>query len=549
MNREQYLQETFPLPDGTTYIQSLDKHNSIINEFNIKDCSIGVINKFIKENVPRHQWGQKIIEFLNLLNPNISYNLEDYNMKLGSKVSYKCKIHPDNTGTVGIASIFFSKTGNCATCTNGSKRNGYWTVDNIKNELKIVITKYYNETNIIPTLSVVNQELIRGVSGSISRIGENGNKFYLKFLEENGYPQPDDYLYKDGVIFRGHYEYVGYCFVKSWGINIEPIKKMGKYYSDGYFTDINTYWEHWGGLNKNNTKKKKLYEKNKFNLFETHDKECIKRGYVYLYNTMRDFFIDKGYNIPEFDRNELYKLLKKDLHTFDTKLNWIVNILKTTPEFNKNLTTKQLLKFDFGHNISFFIEKRFNGITNFKEYLNENYGFNYPLQRHVNKYYYLDEERFFNELTPIIIKYGRLPSKLELIADGRRDIDRFIKKQIGGFKDMRRNEIHVGKYFHIIDRILNGKAPWDLKIDWETDFSDTVNKIIQYWKTKNINLPHYYCDLICDEKYGNLGVQLHNIINRRTHKFSDIKNWTHFKQLYDGYEGGQIPEKRCKKNR
>jgi hypothetical protein len=29
MNREQYLQETFPLPDGTTYIQSLDRHNSI----------------------------------------------------------------------------------------------------------------------------------------------------------------------------------------------------------------------------------------------------------------------------------------------------------------------------------------------------------------------------------------------------------------------------------------------------------------------------------------------------------------------------------------
>lgn len=27
MNREQYLQETFPLADGTTYIQSLDKHN------------------------------------------------------------------------------------------------------------------------------------------------------------------------------------------------------------------------------------------------------------------------------------------------------------------------------------------------------------------------------------------------------------------------------------------------------------------------------------------------------------------------------------------
>lgn len=27
MNREEHLQKTFPLEDGTTYIQSLDKHN------------------------------------------------------------------------------------------------------------------------------------------------------------------------------------------------------------------------------------------------------------------------------------------------------------------------------------------------------------------------------------------------------------------------------------------------------------------------------------------------------------------------------------------
>ena len=27
MNREEHLQKTFPLKDGTTYIQSLDKHN------------------------------------------------------------------------------------------------------------------------------------------------------------------------------------------------------------------------------------------------------------------------------------------------------------------------------------------------------------------------------------------------------------------------------------------------------------------------------------------------------------------------------------------
>ena len=42
MNREQHLQKTFPLEDGTTYIQSLDKHNEL------KGAGVG--GESIKEN-------------------------------------------------------------------------------------------------------------------------------------------------------------------------------------------------------------------------------------------------------------------------------------------------------------------------------------------------------------------------------------------------------------------------------------------------------------------------------------------------------------------
>ena len=42
MNREQHLQKTFPLEDGTTYIQSLDKFNEPKGE--------GLGNESLKEN-------------------------------------------------------------------------------------------------------------------------------------------------------------------------------------------------------------------------------------------------------------------------------------------------------------------------------------------------------------------------------------------------------------------------------------------------------------------------------------------------------------------
>lgn len=425
------------------------------------------------------------------------------------------------------------------------KPSGYWSIDRLKTDLKEVISEYYDQTGIIPLLSTVNNELISGITDVIYRlVGTNRNQFYLDFLKENGFPEPDGGLFKDGVLFRGHYEYVGYCFVKAWGINIIPIKKVGKYYSDGYFMDIDTYWEHWGGLNKNNAIKKKLYKKNKLKLFETYDGECIKhgKGYEYLYNTMRNFFINNGYDIPQYNKNELYKLLRKEVPTFENMLDWVVNTIRNEPSLQKELTTKRLSKFYYGQKIMSFFAKHFNGISNFKEYLNEEYNFNYKIERHVNKHYYLNEENLFRELTPIVKKYGRLPSKVELSAEGRRDIVMFITKHFGGFKDMRRNEIHIGKYFHIIDDMLDGKAPWDLKIDWDTDIDDTIRKIIQYWKDKDIELPYYFSDLRDNKKYGNIGGLLYNIIIHRTSNKLDIKNWTEFKRKFDNYNGPEIPE-------
>ena len=49
MNREQHLQKTFPLKDGTTYIQSLDKFNEPKGE---GLGSESLKEKFIDSSVP-----------------------------------------------------------------------------------------------------------------------------------------------------------------------------------------------------------------------------------------------------------------------------------------------------------------------------------------------------------------------------------------------------------------------------------------------------------------------------------------------------------------
>jgi hypothetical protein len=522
--------------------------NIEFNKYNLKNYTFGQINKWIRKYIKQEEWNNKIIEIANILNPNIEYSFKDYEMKFSSIISYKCKIHPIVFGEKSLISVFNHKS-ECVMCDKDRRPNGYWNIETIKSELKDVISKYYSETNIIPVLSVINNELNPGLGATLSKLEINALEFYLNFLTENGFPQPDDALYKDGVIFRGHYEYVGYCFVKSWGINIIPIKKVGKYYSDGYFTDIDTYWEHWGDLNKNNSLKKRLYKKNNLNLFETNDNECAKfgGGYEYLYNKMRDFFVSKGFNIPEYNKNNLYSLLKKEVVTFETTLNWIVGILRDNIEFSENITVKKFLKFNFGGKIVNFINRQFNGMISFKEYVNEHYGFNYPIEKKVDNYYYLSKENLFRELTPIVKKYGRLPSRPELRSEGVGYLHSFIKRQFGGFKNMRRNEIEIGKYFHIIDGMLEGKAPWDLKIDWKTDVDDTVRKIVKYFEDKKIHLPYYFNDLLDENIYGSLGKQLYNVItNRYQYKFN-ILNWTDFKRKFDNYDGPDIEDKPWKK--
>jgi FeS assembly SUF system protein len=52
-NREEYLMQTFPLADGTTYIQNLDKH---MTELELKEKVIGAIKTIYDPEIPVDVW-------------------------------------------------------------------------------------------------------------------------------------------------------------------------------------------------------------------------------------------------------------------------------------------------------------------------------------------------------------------------------------------------------------------------------------------------------------------------------------------------------------
>jgi FeS assembly SUF system protein len=53
MNREEHLMQTFPLADGTTYIQNLDKH---MTELELKEKVIGAIKTIYDPEIPVDVW-------------------------------------------------------------------------------------------------------------------------------------------------------------------------------------------------------------------------------------------------------------------------------------------------------------------------------------------------------------------------------------------------------------------------------------------------------------------------------------------------------------
>ena len=150
--------------------------------------------------------------------------------------------------------------------------NKIWTENYLKYKLTEFVLNFYTKQGFVLPSTQIKSYDSKLFSAFRHRLNKP-NQYYLNLLVELDLPLPSNSYYKDNHIFRGFYELVGYCFIKSWDVPFEPFKELNfdrnLYVSDGYFSEINTYWEHWGGLNPNNKIKKEYYKNQEYSLIET----------------------------------------------------------------------------------------------------------------------------------------------------------------------------------------------------------------------------------------------------------------------------------------
>jgi hypothetical protein len=392
--------------------------------------------------------------------------------------------------------------------------DGYWTEDKISEAILDIVKPIYKITGII--IPSGNFKKHNSPMFSAFRRIEKPQQFYLNLLRVNKLPEPNKTYYKDNEVFRGFYEFVGYCLIKSWGINITPVVKVDKYISDGYLNDINTYWEHWGGLNKNNNDKKEHYINHNLNLIETLDSECQKNGIEYLYNQLRNCLTQYGYKINEYDVDGVYQVIKNDVKQFDGVVKEIIAYLKKN-KLTKNFSENNLRN-DKGNKIMSHIVKYFDGkITLLKDYLNKHHKFNFFIKAKNGSY--KDINHLIKNITPYIKKYGRVLTQDEFAKENRNDIAVQIKRLLGGFETLRRNEIEEGKYFYIVKDILGDDSPYDKQLVWGEEYELTVKKVLDYYISKNIPFPRISNDLRYSNTYNPFGKQLHSQIRGGWDKF------------------------------
>jgi hypothetical protein len=403
--------------------------------------------------------------------------------------------------------------------------NGYWTEEVIGKTILGIIKPIYEKTNIIiPSSQLKNHN--RSMFSTFRKI-KQPHLFYLNLLKDNNLPEPNKLYYSDNEAFRGFYEFVGYCFIKSWGINITPVVKVDRYISDGYFNDIDTYWEHWGGLNKNNINKKEYYKTHNLNLIETSDDKCQKYGIEFLYNQLRDALTKHGYNIKEYDVDNVYDIINNDVKQFDGVVKEIIVYLK------KNKLTKHFsenhLRNDKGNKIEHYIFKYFDGkISLLKDYLNKHHEFNFFIRAQSGSY--KDTNHLIKNITPYIKEFKRVPTQTEFTNLGRNDINIIINRLLHGHETLRRNEIEEGEYYYIVKDILGDDSPYDKQLVWGKEYELTIKKIVDYYISKGIPFPRISNDLRHSNVYNPFGKQLHTQITR-----SNRGGWDKFVLDYEEY--------------
>jgi hypothetical protein len=504
----------------TTVLNNPNVINNLTKD-NCKNYTAGQIIRYIY-TFPHKEWENKFIEILNYFNPNIEYRIIGRTTAREKNIEYRCKIHTTEWIKTDFRHIVERHSG-CRMC-KGQHFQNYWSNEVLYDSMRKIVLDIYEKTGCTFTPSSLVEWDSKLFSSWFNKI-ENPSHSYYILLESMGLPNPSNGVYvKDGNFFRGFYEFVGYCLITNWGVPFQYSPKVfDNYISDGFFTDLNTYWEHWGELNKNNKKKKKLYKDNGYGLFETYDKNCNLNN---LYQTIRDFLINNGYTIPEMNHEEILGVIKGSISNFDDETQKIIKLIR------KNSWENNLVEYDLrptyeGNVILSYINKYFDGqILKLKEYLNKNYDFNYKTTAFRGSYKNYDY--FISKIKDIIDEYGFIPTQKYFAEIKRNDIPVMASRMCNGLNNLRRNEIEEGPYFYLVkDLYENDSAPYDRELVWDEDenYDKNVCKIINYYSEMGYDFPKTMNDFRYDIKFSKFGPTLHSAISRKG-------GWNKFKETY-----------------
>jgi hypothetical protein len=490
---------------------------------NIHKFSFHQILRYIC-SFPHEQWNSKATEILNILNSDINYEVIGKISKREKNIRYQCTLHKNIVIETDLRHIIDKKTG-CYACNNNSVPFGYRNEQTIIDDMTKLVNRVFEQTGLTFVLSSY-QEWDSALVYSWRKHIKNNNKTFYKLLKSLNLPNPttDCYL-KDGNIFRGFFEFVGYCLIKEWNIPFEYSPKVfDRFVSDGYFTDLNTHWEHWGELNKNNKEKKKLYSDSSFFLYETFDSNCQKNGGInYLYVTLREFLLSKGYFIPEMTHQQILDIIKGSMTNFDNMMSYIVTIIKKM-NWDKKIVEIEMRPTKEGNIVLGFINKFFNGsILDFKLYLNNNYNFNYSVT--AKRRSYDDLNYFIGKIKPFIVEFGCIPTQEYFMEIRRNDIPKMAIKLCGGFNNLRKNEIEEGPFFYLVKDLYKSEIPNDRQLEWNDNFDNNSNNIIDYYKNLGFEFPKTMNTLRHDRRFEKFGPSLHSSISKNG-------GWNNFRNKY-----------------
>jgi hypothetical protein len=142
-----------------------------------------------------------------------------------------------------------------------------------------------------------------------------------------------------------------------------------------------------------------------------------------------------------------------------------------------------------------------------------------------NQRYTMDE--FIKLLTPIIKKYGCVPTRDVLESIGMIKLCRMADTLMNGLNDLKRNEIEEGDYFYIVKNILGDGAPFDKPLDWDKGkkLDYYSEKITNFWIKNNIELPKSLNDMRTEHKYKPFGYKLVSAVDRFSNGQNFLKNF------------------------